>query len=69
MGEDPADHTRILNGREQAHAPPTARTREDIKLEGAPHQVGPGPVSTFTRGLAQGLREERRRRVGEGFPR
>ncbi len=38
MGEDPVDHTRILNGREQAHAPPTARTREDIKLEGAPHQ-------------------------------
>ena len=30
MGEDPADHTRILNGRDQAHAAPTAWTREHI---------------------------------------
>jgi len=28
MGEDPADHPGILNGCDQAHPPPTARTRE-----------------------------------------
>ena len=51
MGEDPADHTRILNGREQAHAPPTARTREDIKLEGAPHEVRPRPIARLAGSL------------------
>jgi len=28
MGEDPADHTRILNGRDETHAAATARAGE-----------------------------------------
>ena len=45
MGEDPADHPGIRNGREQAHAPPTARTRAHVTLEGAPHEVRPRPIA------------------------
>ncbi len=49
MGEDPADHPRILKGRDETHAAATARTREHVKFEGAPHQVSPGPVAGFGR--------------------
>jgi hypothetical protein len=49
MGEDPADHPRILNGRDETHAAATARTREHVKFKGAPHQVSPGPVAGFAR--------------------
>ena len=45
LGEDPADHPGIRNGREQAHAPPTARTRAHVTLEGAPHEVRPRPIA------------------------
>ena len=45
MGEDLANDPGILNGRDQAHAPPTARTREHVKLEGAPHKGRPRPIA------------------------
>jgi hypothetical protein len=45
LGKDPADHPGILNGRDQAHAPPTAPTREHVTLEGAPHEVRPRPIA------------------------
>jgi len=45
MGEDPADHPGILNGHDQAHAPPTARTRAHVTLDGAPHEVRPRPIA------------------------
>jgi hypothetical protein len=45
LGKDPADRPGILNGREQAHAPPTAQTREHVTLEGAPHEVRPRPIA------------------------
>ncbi len=63
MGEDLADDPRILNGREQAHAAATARTREDIKLEGAPHQVGPGPVARRAESVRLELHDAARARV------
>ncbi len=49
MGEDLANDAGILNGRDQTHAAATARTREHVKLKGAPHQVSPGPVAGFVR--------------------
>jgi hypothetical protein len=45
LGEDPADHPGILNGRDQAHVPPTARTCEHVTLEGAPDEVRPRPIA------------------------
>ena len=63
MGEDPADHTRILNGRDQAHAAATARTREDIKLEGAPHEVRPRPIARRAGSFLLELRDAARARV------
>jgi hypothetical protein len=66
MGEDPADHPGILNGREQAHPPPTARTREHVKLEGAPHEVRPRPVAGCAGSVATELGDLGRGGVRDG---
>ena len=51
------------NGRDQAHAPPTARTREHVKLEGAPHEVGPRPIARLAGSFLLELRDAARARV------
>ena len=43
-GEDLTDRVRILHGGNQAQAPVAARAREHIDVEGAPHELGPGPM-------------------------
>ncbi len=63
MGEDPADDPGILNGREQPHAPPTARAREHVKLEGAPHEVRPRPRARLAGSFLLELRDAARARV------
>jgi len=63
MGEDPADHPGILNGRDQAHASPTARTREHVTLEGAPHEVRPRPIARRAGSLLLQLHVAARARV------
>jgi len=66
VGEDPADHPRILNGRDQAHAAAAARAGQDIHVEGAPHEVSPGPVARWGGRLALELRDGGRGGVSHG---
>ena len=66
MGEDPADHPRILDGRDQAHAAAAARAGQDIHVEGAPHEVSPGPVAGWGGRLALELRDGGRGGVSHG---
>ena len=63
MGENPADAPRILNGRDHTHAAATARTREHVKLEGAPHEVGPRPIARLAGRFRLQLRDAARARV------
>lgn len=53
-GEDLADFARILNGGDQAQAPATPRASEDVELEGAMHELGPGPVAVRRLGGRRG---------------
>lgn len=62
MGEDPADHPGILNGRDQAHAAATARTSQYVELEGTSHKVRPRPRATRAGSLRLKLRDARRAR-------
>ena len=48
-GEDLTDRVGILHGADQAQAPVAARAREHIDIEGAPHEIGPGPMPGLLR--------------------
>lgn len=67
--EDLANDAGVLDGREQPHAAATARTGEHVELEGASHQVGPGPVAGLAGSIATGPGNGRPGRVGDGYPR
>ena len=44
MRQDPVDHRRVVDRREDGHPAPTARTGENIGFKRPPHEVGPGAI-------------------------
>ena len=55
MREDRAHHGRVLDGGEDAQPAATARAGEDIEIEHAVHQGGPGPRARGAGGAGAGL--------------
>ena len=55
MREDRAHHGRVLDGGEDAQPAATARAGEDIEIEHAGHQGGPGPRARGAGGAGAGL--------------
>ena len=47
--QDLTDRAGVLDGREQAEAPPAPRTGKDIAVEGTAHEIGPSPMTEFHR--------------------
>lgn len=66
VSEDLADDPWVLNGRDQAHAAAAARVGQDIHVEGAAHEVSPGLIAGWGRGLALELGDARRGGVSYG---
>lgn len=66
VGEDLADDPWVLNGRNQAHAVAAARAGQDIHVEGAAHEVSPGPIAGWGRRLALELGDAGRGGVSYG---
>ncbi len=67
VGEDPADHSGVLDRGDQAHAAATARAGEHIDVEGAAHQGGPRPGARFPGRLALELGDPGRGGVSHEF--
>lgn len=65
--EDLVNDAGVLDSRDQAHAASAARTSEDVEVERAAHEVGPGPVAGFVGRLTLRLRGTRRGEVDSGF--
>ena len=55
MGEDGLHGARVLDGGEDAQPAATARAGEDIEIEHAAHQGGPGPRARGAGGAGAGL--------------
>ncbi len=63
VGEDLADDPGVLDGRDQAHVAAAARAGQDIHIEGAPHEVSPGPIAGWGGSLRLQLHDAARARV------
>ena len=45
MGKDPLNDGRVIDRGDELHPPCTARTAQDIQVQGPAHPRGPGPVA------------------------